>query len=326
MYNNKTMKIVCPYCENVNDVSKGSLKVTCSKCGQSFDIEQGKQKTVNKYKELQSAAYNFLYRSQKFESAYNCYEDCLSIKENDLSSIIGMCLAITSMSRLDDPLFYKVIPIIENYNVYLDIENTVLFLHFIKDMLDQIEFYYNETKARVVVEDSFMNENLFKSFVKASNDISGIFKYFEESFEIMNQDELSSFKEDYPYFEERFNDIKNQTTANLNTTYNVLNVGDYDVKDGIISMTGNNKKIMEIVLPEHLELVVENVKGKLYMKICTPIMISFGVLALIFFIIFGILAKPLYIYLALAFLLLGIATFGLYRLLVNHSAKHLRKK
>lgn len=315
------MKIVCPYCENVNEVVKGATTISCSKCEQSFTMEDGKKKTVSKYKELQNRAYNCLYVSQEYEEAIDNYEECLLIKENDLSSVIGICSAKMNLSTFDDAKFKEVIPTIEEYDIALNVENTNLFLHFIKDAISTIEYYFEQTDKRIISENTFINQKLFDSYIETCKDITTLLIYLKDSFELMDKAELEAFRNDFPSFDESFTNLTSNVNSRLNKAYNINDVGDIEVIDGEQKVLNTNKKSLDLKDISEKSVIIKNEKGMLYFKIFIPLTAVFGALTLILFIIFGVKKESLYIYLAAGSLILTGAVYLIYRLLLKNSNK-----
>lgn len=313
------MKIVCPYCENVNEVEKGALTVSCEKCGQSFSIEDGKTKTMNKYKELQNVAYSSLYHSQDYQTALDCYEELLNIRPNDLSAINGIAVARISMSTFSSLHFKDVIDEIEKHDIVLNIENSNLYLHFVKDILNYIEIYYEEVKSRLVINDVFINSQFFEEYVNQNKEILEVIQYFEDSFPLVDETELECFKNDFPTFEERIVEIKKFAQSALNSTYKVNHFGDVKVEDGEIFYLHENKIDMEVEEVTDLNLMVENKKGKKLTKIFFPVCGALALLTLIFFIVFGVNKNPIFLYISIVTLVLAIGLFVTYRILLKRT-------
>lgn len=313
------MKIICPYCENVNEVAKGAVHVSCDKCGQSFTIEDGKRKTVAKYKELQNLGYNFLYQTYKFELAKNCYEECLLIKENDLSSIIGVCLSNIALSTFDETHFNFVIPYIEKHDIVLNVENTNIFLHFINDCLKYVEAYFKGFDSRLIKDGTVINKKYLQDYIKSTKDILDLFAFFKDSFELMDQKELESYNEDFPTFNERLEFILKDANERLNKVYNVNHFGDIKYENGEFTIINSNKKDLDIDEINDLHIIRENNEGKLYAKIFIPLVAVFGLLTLILFIVFGSLKNVNYIYGACGSLGLTLILYTTYQILLKRS-------
>ncbi|MBO8427470.1 MAG: hypothetical protein IAC58_02785 [Firmicutes bacterium] len=311
------MKIVCPYCEKVNEVSKGALEVTCEACNQTFSMVEGKKKTVAKYKELQTGAYTALYRFKRFDDAIRYYEEALLIKPNDLSSVIGICLALTSKTSFDHTMFYQVIPTINKYDIYLNLENTVVFLHFISDMFDQIKFYLNESDFRVIKDGTYINKALFIEYIKSLKDILDIFKFFKDSFSLMDEEEAKSFKEENPDFYKRFEELENEVNSRLNKTYNINHIGDIEVSNGELNELKTNKIDLDIDTLDDTSMVVIDKKEVMYMKIFVPSALVSVILGIILFIVYGFTLNIPSLVFAIIFILLGLGLFLFYRFYFN---------
>lgn len=315
------MKIVCPFCENINEVDNGALHVSCSKCGQSFTIQDGKKKTLNKYKELQNFAYASLYHTQNFQDALDCYEELLNIKPNDLSSINGYCVAKICLSTFENVHFKFIIDEIEQYDIVLNVENSNLYLHFVKDILTYIEIYYDEVNSRLLKNNVFINKKYLEDYLEENKEIIELMNYFNDSFPLVDEEEFNMFKTDFPTFMERIDDILKKANTALNSSYNVNHIGEVEVKDGKINVLGTNVINLDIDEVLNFNIIIENTKGKFLTKVFLPICGGFGVLTLIFFIVFGALKEALYLYLAIGALVICAIVYAVYQILLRKTFK-----
>lgn len=315
------MKIVCPFCENINDVDSGALHVSCSKCGQSFTIQDGKKKTLSKYKELQNFAYASLYHTQNFQDALDCYEELLEIKPNDLSSINGYCVAKICLSTFENVHFSFVIDEIEKYDIVLNVENSNLYLHFVKDILNYIEIYYDEVSSRLIKDNTFINMKYLENYLNENKEIIDLMNYFNDSFPLVDEEEFNVFKNDFPSFIDRIDEILKKANESLNATYNVNHIGEVEVKNGNINILNKNLVDLEINEVSNLNIVIVNTKGKFLTKVFLPICGGFGFLTLIFFIVFGALKEALYLYIAIGMLVICGIVYAIYRFLLRKTFK-----
>lgn len=315
------MKIVCPFCENINDVDSGALHVSCSKCGQSFTIQDGEKKTLSKYKELQNFAYASLYHTQNFQDALDCYEELLEIKPNDLSSINGYCVAKICLSTFENVHFSFVIDEIEKYDIVLNVENSNLYLHFVKDILNYIEIYYDEVSSRLIKDNTFINMKYLENYLNENKEIIDLMNYFNDSFPLVDEEEFNVFKNDFPSFIDRIDEILKKANESLNATYNVNHIGEVEVKNGNINILNKNLVDLEINEVSNLNIVIVNTKGKFLTKVFLPICGGFGLLTLIFFIVFGALKEALYLYIAIGMLVICGIVYAIYRFLLRKTFK-----
>lgn len=307
------MKILCPHCETEMEVSSKEVNLVCHSCGKSFDIYQAKEVANKKYRDYSAVAYNFLFKTQDYKLALENYEKALKFKDHDLSSIVGICLSKISAGTFEDAKYSCVKEELEKHDIYLDLENTVIFLHFIKDTLDTIEYYYGETDGRLIKDDTFINQHLFDCYVKNLLEIKEVLAYFKDAFEVMVQDEIPSFEEQYPSFRERFENVTNENNNRLNGTYNVNEIGDVKLTNGEKSFLKENVKQIEFKELETLNIVRINERGIKLMKMAVPfagIITTVGlVLALLYIKLKNI---PLLI-IGIILVLSGVGTFFLFR-------------
>lgn len=316
------MKIVCPKCEKINDVSKDTKVVTCSGCGEKFSIDVGKEKTVQKYKELHNRAYMCLYRLQVYEKAIECYEACLEIKPNDFSSVIGICLAKTSLSKLDNTNFKDVEKIIDSYDIYLDLENSTIFLDFTSEMIDQINFYLRQVDERLINNETFISKKYFDGYLNSIIDIKNLLAYLRKSQEFIDNKVLESYLEDNQDFAKKEEDVTKNINERMNKMYNVNHFGDIKVTDGNQEIIGSNKIDLENDEIDNLDLVVKNEKGLLYQKTLIPASLFFGVIGIILLFVFTSNKNIIVLIVSIISILLGLLIYGLYKFLLR---KTLRK-
>lgn len=315
------MKIICPNCEKISEVSKDAKEVTCEACGQTFDINTGKQKTIQKYKELQNNGYMCLYRLHSYERAIELYEDSLEIKPNDMPSIVGICLAKALLSKLDKTNFNEVEKIIDSYDIYLNLENTTIFLDFTTEMLNLIRFYYNQVDSRLVSNGAFICKNYFNGYVSALKDIKDLIIFLKNAQNLMDKKELDSYKEDDPSFEENEEEILKETNARLNKIYNVNHFGDIQLKDGEEEILGTNKVDNDDETVSDLSLTIRNEKGIAYSKIFLPIIAVVGVTGVILLFTFIKIAKLPILIVGLILVVASLILFGVYRHLLKKNIK-----
>ena len=94
-----------------------------------------------------------------------------------------------------------------------------------------------------------------------------------------------------------------------------------EVKDGKINVLGTNVINLDIDEVLNFNIIIENTKGKFLTKVFLPICGGFGVLTLIFFIVFGALKEALYLYLAIGALVICAIVYAVYRILLRKTFK-----
>ena len=251
------MKVMCPNCNKVIEVIKEEGKETtfCNACGYTFNIDDAYELLKKTYKQLHRRAYSCVYVEMNYEEGYKLYEECLKLRDNDLTAISGMCLAKLYSQTFDDLKFRDIVTTFDEYNIVLNPENTFVFLCFIQDVLQQITFFLDEVEARLLKDKLvFYKEEYFNYFKEGVLQINELLNFFNESFSLLEEDEFKSFLEQNPNFIDRFNQYKDEFEKYLTVSFDVNGIGRVKI-DGEVVET-KEYDIKEIPELEELRIIV----------------------------------------------------------------------
>lgn len=189
------MKVICPRCGNIIEISKKDKTCFCSECGNNFSKEQGQEAISRKYKSLQNLAYRLAYDRLDYEGAIQAYKESLQLKSNDFSSIIGIILCKLYGQTFDKLEFKEIINILNSYDISLNNENTFIYLNFIKDVLGQVNVFYEESTSRLIKDGKFINSQYKTYFLDGLKDIHEALLFLKDNLSICYEPEVKEFSE-----------------------------------------------------------------------------------------------------------------------------------
>lgn len=321
------MKIVCPFCEKINDVKNGTEICSCGACGSSFLVDEGKDYTVKKYRELQTRGYTCLHRTNEFDEAIDCFLYSLEIKPNDLTSIMGLCLAKISQSTMLEDNFNCVESTINEYEVYLNTENTMLFLSFVRDLMDQVNYYITESDGRVIVDGAYISKAYFDAYIKALKNIDGLFTYLTDAFTLMEKEQYDNYCKDDPEFMARFDKYQKKIKDRLNKSYMVNNVGLVKVVDGEeVGVDTTEVPHNEVTELEDNAMIRTIYKGLLYHKIALGCSIACIVAGLVFVFVYAGTSKLWSLITGVVLVIAAFAIFFIIKLVLKLKTQPKKKK
>lgn len=189
------MKVICSRCGNIIEISKKDKTCFCSECGNNFSKEQGQEAISRKYKSLQNLAYRLAYDRLDYEGAIQAYKESLELKSNDFSSIIGIILCKLYGQTFDKLEFKEIINILNSYDISLNNENTFIYLNFIKDVLGQVNVFYEESTSRLMKDGKFINSQYKTYFLDGLKDIHEALLFLKDNLSICYEPEVKEFSE-----------------------------------------------------------------------------------------------------------------------------------
>ena len=189
------MKVICPRCGNIIEISKKDKTCFCSECGNNFSKEQGQEAISRKYKSLQNLAYRLAYDRLDYEGAIQAYKESLELKSNDFSSIIGIILCKLYGQTFEKLEFKEIINILNSYDISLNNENTFIYLNFIKDVLGQVNVFYEESTSRLMKDGKFINSQYKTYFLDGLKDIHEALLFLKDNLSICYEPEVKEFSE-----------------------------------------------------------------------------------------------------------------------------------
>ncbi len=272
------MKVMCPNCNKIVEVIKeeGKDASFCNACGYSFNIEDARNLLIKTYKSIHKRAYSCVYVEMNYEEGYNLYKECLKYRDNDLTSITGMCLAKLYSQTFDELQFKNVIDIINQYEIVLNAEATYVFLWFIADTIKQIGFFIDEVEARLMKDKLiFYKLEYFKYFKEGVLQINELLKFFNESLSLLEEEEYKTYLEQNPKFLDTLNQNIDTFKKYFDANYDVYEVGLINFNEEVV---------------EQKEYQIEAIPDALDMRIIIP-QTSYQKKALIFGgVVIGLLA------------------------------------
>ena len=191
------MKVICPQCGKVIDTNLNKDTVFCSECGNNFSFEQGKKLFDRQFGQISKAAFVYLNQKGDYDKAIELFNECLEIKNDDLSSIIGIALATLYRQDFLNLNFDKIIPLIDQYEIYLNEENTFLFLSFMEDVIKETKRYLIEANERLFKDGKCISRVYLDNYEQSLKDIITLINYFRDAITICSEEEKNIFYQDH---------------------------------------------------------------------------------------------------------------------------------
>lgn len=191
------MKVICPQCGKVIDTNLNKDTVFCSECGSNFSFEQGKKLFDCQFGQISKAAFVYLNQKGDYDKAIELFNECLEIKNDDLSSIIGIALATLYRQDFLNLNFDKIIPLIDQYEIYLNEENTFLFLSFMEDVIKETKRYLIEANERLFKDGKCISRVYLNNYEQSLKDIITLINYFRDAITICSEEEKNIFYQDH---------------------------------------------------------------------------------------------------------------------------------
>lgn len=242
------MKVICPGCGKLIDINSKTEKVYCNECGNTFTQDQGLEILNKKYKLFQDKAYKACYHENDYKTAREYYKESLAIKPNDFCSIVELILCDLYAQKFDAPAFNKIIPTLDSYDVYLNHENTFVYLSFLRDVIKQVEVFNEEGLTRLRNENGeFLNLNYLNYYLNGMKDALITLKELQTYIPLCSEEEKKEF------IENDFDVVsKLQTTINfleehINKEYKVSEMVSEIESLDVVSFDENNEKRMKFI-------------------------------------------------------------------------------
>ncbi len=242
------MKVICPGCGKLIDINSKTEKVYCNECGNTFTQDQGLEILNKKYKLFQDKAYKACYHENDYKTAREYYKESLAIKPNDFCSIVELILCDLYAQKFDAPAFNKIIPTLDSYDVYLNHENTFVYLSFLRDVIKQVEVFNEEGLTRLRNENGeFLNLNYLNYYLNGMKDALIALKELQTYIPLCSEEEKKEF------IENDFDVVsKLQTTINfleehINKDYKVSEMASEIESLDVVSFDENNEKRMKFI-------------------------------------------------------------------------------
>ncbi len=293
------MKVMCPKCGKVIDTNLNKSSVFCSECGTTFSLEQGKKLFDRQFGQISKTAFAYLNQKGDYDKAIELFNQCLEIKKDDLSSIIGIALATLYKQDFLNLNFDKIIPIIDKYDIYLNDENTFLFLSFMEDVIKETKRFLAESNERLFKEGKCISRLYLDNYEQGLKDISTLVNYFKDAITICSEDEKNVFYQDHD-MDKELNELEEKVKSFQEINHEVLD--------------------QEETLDDN-RIVVVNTEGLKKYRYAMGFEILMAVLIIVFLILGSVLGNNLFYYLILIPLVLGIAGYLIYYFLFLNKKK-----
>ena len=283
------MKVICPKCGKIIDTSGTKNVVFCSECGTTSSLEQAKKLYDREISQLSRAAFACLNQKGDYDKAIELFNTWLDIDKTTLSPIIGIALATLYKQDFLNLNFDKIVPIIDQYDIYLDEENTFLFLSFMEDVIKETKKYLKEANARLFKDGKCISRIYLDNYEKSLRDILSLITYFKDTLEIASQEERKLFYEDHD-MDKELNELEEKVKTLASTNHEVLEEEETLEDNRIIVI--NKKDLKTYYYAMGFEVVMA--------------------LVLIVFLILGFAVNSLFYYLMLIPLAIGIVGYLVY--------------
>ena len=291
------MRVICPNCNKVIEVDDDTRETAfCSECGSSFSMEQGKRLEAKKYAAIYARGYQDLTTLGNYEEAISMFNNCLLLRPNDMSSIIGIALANLYSQDFLNLKFNKIEDIINEYDIVLDSENTLLFLNFIDDTIQEVELFFNQVDLRIIKDNKFISLKYKNSYLSGLNDIEHLFNFFLESLSLCDQNELETFFENENMkdkIESIIKKVKERQSLDLEVMEN------------------------EETLDDNRISKIKGVVGSKNTMVIGSIVIGLLILAIVFIVLGATLKNNIFYYLCIVPAILGALIYFLYKKKIN---------
>ena len=123
--------------------------------------------------------------------------DFYRLENDDLSSIIGIDLATLYRQDFLNLNFDKIIPLIDQYEIYLNEENTFLFLSFMEDVIKETKRYLIEANERLFKDGKCISRIYLNNYEQSLKDIITLINYFKDAITICSEEEKNIFYQDH---------------------------------------------------------------------------------------------------------------------------------
>jgi len=278
------MKVICPNCGEIINVSHKCNEVDCRKCNSQFFYQTGADLLAKKYKQLMNEGKNNLYNRGDYEEAIKNYSEAIKLKDNDFASISGICIALCLKSTFDDFHYKDVIEAINTYDIELNKENTFLLLSLFTSLVKYIKIYLLEVNNRFEINNTFASIDLFNYFRKDTQDCLDLINFIKDSLSLTESEEYEDYKKEVDTnFDNRLEEVEKMLKEKESSTFKVNHEGIYDFKGDLVSKEDIDEKIE---ISDDLRIFLPNTK---FLKLRKWTFISMGLclLALIALLILG---------------------------------------
>lgn len=190
------MKVICPGCGKLIDINSKTQECYCNECGNAFTQEQGLEVLNKKYKLFQDKAYKACYHENNYKEAVEYYKESLAIKPNDFCSIVELILCDLYSQKFNAPAFKNIIPTLDSYDVYLNHENTFIYLSFLRDVIKQVEVFNEEGLSRLRNDKGeFLNETYLNYYIAGIKDAHNALIELRNYIPLCSEEEKKEFIE-----------------------------------------------------------------------------------------------------------------------------------
>lgn len=242
------MKVICPGCGKLIDINSKTEKVYCNECGNTFTQDQGLEILNKKYKLFQDKAYKACYHENDYKTAREYYKESLAIKPNDFCSIVELILCDLYAQKFDAPAFNKIIPTLDSYDVYLNHENTFVYLSFLRDVIKQVEVFNEEGLTRLRNENGeFLNLNYLNYYLNGMKDALIALKELQTYIPLCSEEEKKEFIENDFDVVSKLQATINFLEEHINKEYKVSEMASEIESLDVVSFDENNEKRMKFI-------------------------------------------------------------------------------
>lgn len=284
------MKVICPQCGKVIDTNLNKDTVFCSECGNNFSFEQGKKLFDRQFGQISKAAFVYLNQKGDYDKAIELFKECLEIKNDDLSSIIGIALATLYRQDFLNLNFDKIIPLIDQYEIYLNEENTFLFLSFMEDVIKETKRYLIEANERLFKDGKCISRIYLNNYEQSLKDIITLINYFKDAIAICSEEEKNIFYQDHN-MDDELNALEEKVKSLQEIRHEVL--------ENEESLDDNR-------------IIVVNTKGLKTYRYAMGFEIAMAIIMIVFLLLGVFLKNNLFYYLILIPLGLGVIGYLIY--------------
>ncbi len=148
-------KVICPYCQSVNEPLENDSIIYCKVCSKAFNVEQGARLYSMLLLRYMNNGNNELYGSTNYQKAIDNFTNVLKLDEHFLDAILGLIKATLYSSTISKSKMDDFLELLKHYDADLDFTK--------KDDFVRLSEFYKEILFALNRYEQVLFERLFDS-------------------------------------------------------------------------------------------------------------------------------------------------------------------